>query len=104
MTDPGDDPKLPQALRNELFTLYRADVQPSLERDRAILNQARATLARRGRMWMGAAASVAAVVSVGEVAVLEVALVAAVVLVVAAPVGVGKSDLHYFGWHCRVSL
>src|SRR5512134_1146866 len=63
-----DDPRLPEPLIGELSRLYRTDVRVSPEVDRAIVNRARAHLARR--RWLrlivgGAGAAIAAMIVVG---------------------------------------
>lgn len=60
-----DDPRLPDSLIGELSRLYRVDVPVSPEVDRAIVNRARAHLARGRRMrWVAWGAGVAASIAV----------------------------------------
>jgi hypothetical protein len=58
-----DEPDLPESLKNRLISMYRADVRASAEIDRAILNRARAQVARQRRLRIFAiAAGVAAAI------------------------------------------
>jgi hypothetical protein len=70
MLDESDDPRLPDSLTQELRQIYRTAVNPpSAEVDRLLTSGVRAHLlrSRRLRLWISAAATVAAVVLIAIV-------------------------------------